>query len=130
MRIARIAGATPSVFDPIPFPTFDIYVSLALLRALPTIRPRFLLNFINSPVAKKQFNKWLKGVGVPNLHLQEIREVIVAFPTDLDTQDRIIAKIDRLREETQRLESVYCGKLAALDELKKSLLHRAFSGRL
>jgi len=33
-------------------------------------------------------------------------------------------------EETQRLESLYQQKLNALDELKKSLLHRAFSGKL
>ncbi|GEM_PF-3389297 len=33
-------------------------------------------------------------------------------------------------EETQRLESIYQRKLAALDDLKKSLLHQAFSGEL
>jgi hypothetical protein len=33
-------------------------------------------------------------------------------------------------EETQRLASLYQRKLAALDELKKSLLHQAFSGAL
>lgn len=38
--------------------------------------------------------------------------------------------MDGLREETQRLESIYQRKLAALDELKKSLLHQAFSGAL
>jgi len=32
--------------------------------------------------------------------------------------------------ETQRLESIYRQKSAALDELKKSLLHQAFSGEL
>ena len=32
--------------------------------------------------------------------------------------------------ETQRLESLYQRKLTALDELKKSLLHRAFNGQL
>ena len=32
--------------------------------------------------------------------------------------------------ETQRLESVYQRKLATLDNLKKSLLHQAFSGEL
>ena len=32
--------------------------------------------------------------------------------------------------DTQRLESIYQRKLAALDELKKSLLHRAFTGEL
>ena len=32
--------------------------------------------------------------------------------------------------ETQRLEAVYQQKLTALDELKKSLLYRAFNGDL
>ena len=110
--------------------TFDIYVSLALLRALPVIRPRLLLQFINSPAAKIQFNKRLKGVGVPNLHLEEIREVRVAFPSDLGEQDRVIAGLDDLHTETQRLQTLYQQKLAALDELKKSLLQQAFSGAL
>jgi len=110
--------------------TFDIYVSLALLRTLPMIRPRFLLHFINSPTAKVQFNKRLKGVGVPNLHLEEIREVRLAIPIDLKEQDRVIDKLDSIAAETQRLESIYRHKLAVLGELKKSLLHQAFSGQL
>ena len=39
-------------------------------------------------------------------------------------------KLDALSEETRRLESIYQQKLAALDELKKSLLHQAFSGEI
>jgi len=110
--------------------TFDIYVSLALLRARPLLLPRFLLNFINSPAAKVQFNKRLKGVGVPNLHLEEIREVFLAFPPDLKAQERVVEKLDALRAETQRLEAIYRQKLAALEALKKSLLDQAFSGGL
>ena len=109
---------------------FDIYVSLAHLRALPVVRPRFLLQFINSPAAKDQFNKRLKGIGVPNLHLEEIREVLISFPSDLTEQDRVVAKLESISSETQRLESLYQNKLNALDELKKSLLHQAFSGNL
>ena len=52
---------------------FDIYVSLAHIRVLDEVTPNYMLFFINSPVAKKQFNKRLKGSGVPNLHLEEIR---------------------------------------------------------
>ena len=36
----------------------------------------------------------------------------------------------RFSEETQRLESIYQRKLAALEALKKSLLHQAFTGNL
>jgi type I restriction enzyme S subunit len=109
---------------------FDIYVSLALLRAKSEILPPLLLHFINSPVAKKQFNKRLKGIGVPNLHLEEIREVVISFPTSLNEQKIIAERLDEFRDETQRLANVYERKLAALDALKKSLLHHAFVGEL
>lgn len=42
----------------------------------------------------------------------------------------IVAKLDKLTVETQRLAAIYERKLAALDELKKSLLHQAFTGQL
>jgi type I restriction enzyme S subunit len=45
-------------------------------------------------------------------------------------QERILSIMDALREQTDRLASIYQQKLAALDELKKSLLHQAFSGEL
>ena len=109
---------------------FDIYVSLALLRAKEVILPTLLLYFVNSPVAKAQFNKRLKGVGVPNLHLEEIREVIISFPKSINEQKVIVSKLDALSAETQRLESLYQRKLQALGDLKKSLLHQAFSGVL
>ena len=51
------------------------------------------------------------------------------FPL-LAEQKRIVSKLDVLAPETQRLESLYQQKLAALDDLKKSLLHQAFSGAL
>ncbi|BBL77457.1 restriction endonuclease subunit S [Methylomagnum ishizawai] len=109
---------------------FDIYVSLALIRTLGFVIPRFLLHFMNSPVAKYQFNKRLKGIGVPNLHLQEIREVVIRYPIDLEEQMEVVKKIDDIQKQIQRLESIYRQKLAALDELKKTLLHQAFTGQL
>ena len=45
-------------------------------------------------------------------------------------QTRLADQLDELSAETHRLESLYQQKLAALDELKKSLLHQAFSGAL
>jgi len=45
-------------------------------------------------------------------------------------QDQAIPLINQVHEETQRLESLYQRKIAALDELKQSLLQQAFSGNL
>ncbi|MCA0380990.1 MAG: restriction endonuclease subunit S [Bacteroidetes bacterium] len=109
---------------------FDIYVSLAHIRVLDEIIPDFMLYFINSPIAKKQFNKRLKGSGVPNLHLEEIREVIIPFPKSKEAQQTIVRQLDALRAETQKLEAVYQKKIADLEELKKSILQKAFAGEL
>jgi type I restriction enzyme, S subunit len=48
----------------------------------------------------------------------------------LNVQDEIAENLDMLSEETQRLQAIYQQKLTDLKELKKSLLHRAFSGAL
>jgi len=42
----------------------------------------------------------------------------------------VVTALEQVAAETQRLESIYREKLAALDELKQSLLHQAFSGQL
>jgi len=109
---------------------FDIYVSLAHIRVLDEVSTEFMLYFINSPVAKKQFNNRLKGAGVPNLHLEEIREVIIHFPKSKGEQQTIVRQLDALRTETKKLEAIYQQKINNLEELKKSILQKAFSGDL
>ena len=61
------------------------------------------------------------------------KETLTPYPIALPSlpgQQMIVKTIAKLESETQRLESIYQQKLAALDELKKSLLHRAFNGEL
>lgn len=65
-----------------------------------------------------------------NLVITDIKEIDVHFPETLSEQRTIVAKLESLSAETQRLESLYRRKLAALGELKRSLLHQAFSGKL
>lgn len=59
-----------------------------------------------------------------------LKTVEISFPKSVAEQQQIVTKLDDLREETQRLESIYQRKLAALDALKKSLLHQAFTSQL
>ena len=74
---------------------FDVYVSLAVLRPLTTINPKYLLYAINSPVAKRQFDAGLKGVGVPNLHLNVIRETVINV-VDKEEQEKICVVLDKI----------------------------------
>ncbi len=60
----------------------------------------------------------------------QIQDFAVKYPATLKEQKTIVAKLDAVLAETQRLESIYQRKLAALAELKKALLHQAFAGEL
>jgi type I restriction enzyme S subunit len=66
-------------------------------------------------------------------HKRVSKEFIENYPIPvppLSEQQQIIATLDALREQTQALASLYQRKIAALDALKQSLLHQAFSGAL
>ena len=70
-----------------------------------------------------------KGSAQANINMGTFEDERFPFPSVIE-QRRIVKKLDSFREETQRLASLYERKLAALDALKKSLLHQAFSGAL
>ena len=52
------------------------------------------------------------------------------FPKSLKTQESIVQKLDALSTETKKLESIYQQKINDLEELKKSILQKAFNGEL
>jgi type I restriction enzyme S subunit len=70
-----------------------------------------------------------KGSAQANINMGTFEHERFPFPS-VSEQKEIVAKLDGLSEETQRLASLYTRKLAALEALKKSLLHQAFSGEL
>lgn len=70
-----------------------------------------------------------KGSAQDNINVGTFENQRFPFPS-VRIQKEIAAALNSLRIEIRRLEEIYLRKLAALDELKKSLLHRAFSGQL
>jgi type I restriction enzyme S subunit len=70
-----------------------------------------------------------KGSAQANINMGTFENERFPFPSVAE-QKTIVAELDGLSEETQRLATIYERKLAALDDLKKSLLHQAFSGNL
>ena len=83
---------------------FDIYVSLALLRFKPGIDMKFVLWAINSSDTKLQFERSLKGVGVPNLHLGEIKKAVIPLPPLALQREfaAFVAKVDKLAFAARR----------------------------
>jgi type I restriction enzyme S subunit len=109
-------------------PNFAIK-NVALIK-VPNTQSNYFLNYYlgSKSIVDKIYND-AKGTTQKFMGLGNLRKLIIFLPS-LTEQRAIVAKLDTLHGETQRLASLYQCKLAALDELKKSLLHQAFNGEL
>ena len=86
--------------------------------------------FVEFYLSNIRLDEYITGAAQPKLNQKALNSIPIPIPLDIDEQARIVASIETLQKESQRLESLYQQKLAALDALKKSLLHQAFSGVL
>ena len=111
-------------------PRICLSQGMCLFRPVPNLDSAFLLYVLNSPVGREQALRAAVGAAHPHINLGDIKAYKIPFPANQKEQREIISKLDDLRPETQRLESIYTQKLVALDALKKSLLHQAFTGKL
>lgn len=108
---------------------FDIYVTLALIRANKNIvLPKFLLYIINSELCKIQFNLSLIGIGVQNLHLNLINNTLILLPP-LDEQKEIAEFLDKKCASIDKLSANYQSQIHALKEYKKSLIYECVTGK-
>jgi type I restriction enzyme, S subunit len=69
------------------------------------------------------------GTALMQINIGDLRKTELTFPP-IDQQAALVKRLDAVQESADQLASIYERKLAALDELKKSLLHQAFSGAL
>ena len=78
---------------------------------------------------KTDLQKLGKGSAQDNINLGTFENRLFPFPP-LKEQQTIVHHLDTLRTETQKLELMYQNKIANLEELKKSILRKAFAGEL
>lgn len=101
----------------------------ARLRPGSRMRMDFLFHLISSRMFSRHLLSVQTGIGVPHISGKQIESFKLMLPS-LVEQQAIAGRLDDLQSHTKRLKKLYEGKLAALDELKKSLLHQAFTGKL
>ncbi|MNT72052.1 EcoKI restriction-modification system protein HsdS [compost metagenome] len=71
----------------------------------------------------------MNGAAMPAISFGLIKDI--PFPLmPIEEQQTIVQKLDALSTETKKLEILYQQKINDLDELKKSILAKAFSGEL
>jgi type I restriction enzyme, S subunit len=91
--------------------------------------PRYLLFALRDRINSSDNVLSSAAHGTLKIDSDELKRVMIPVPSR-NHQQKVVATIDSLSEETQRLDSIYQQKLTALDALKKSLLQQAFSGAL
>ena len=113
---------------PINYSTEDICIGrgLAAIRCSRAIESDFLFYFLLS-VQKKIAGR--DGAVFASIKKSDIESFVLPLPP-LPEQHRIVDQLKVLNIKTKRLESLYQKKLLALEELKQSLLHQAFTGQL
>lgn len=100
---------------------FDIYVSLALLRPKEGVSTDYLVHAINNDVTKEQFDRSLKGVGVPNLHLGEIKKVKIIVPP-IELQNKFVDIVEEIDKQKFEFEK----SIKKLEELQAALMQEYF----
>ena len=109
---------------------FDIYVSLALLRIIGyIISPEYLLSTIASSTIQNYFNSSLKGIGVPNLHLEHIRTTLIPV-APINEQYRIATKLEQLLSFADNIESDKTDLQTTIQLAKSKILDLAIRGKL
>ncbi len=100
-----------------------------VLRLNMAIDTDYFYYLLSSPVVQLQFAALASGSVVKNISGDLVKKAVLPIPP-LEQQHVIVEKLLALEEETQRLARLYERKHAALEALKKSLLHQAFTGAL
>ncbi|GAB5084619.1 restriction endonuclease subunit S [Ruminococcus sp. 25CYCFAH16] len=109
---------------------FDIYVSLALLRIVKyVISPEYLLSVIASSTIQDYFSSSLKGIGVPNLHLEHIRTSLIPV-SPLHEKHRIVEKLNELLSFVDTIESDKTDLQTIIQQTKSKILDLAIRGKL
>lgn len=76
-----------------------------------------------------KLDDYISGMAQPKLNQAKLNTIPIPYPS-LDVRTIVVDKLTKLATETKQLASIYQQKLTDLEELKKSILQKAFNGEL
>ncbi|RKR14851.1 type I restriction enzyme S subunit [Maribacter vaceletii] len=91
--------------------------------------------FLHFALTSKETKNLLLGISAQGATRQAITKVQIenfkiSFPSSIDVQDKLVKSLETISKQTIQIESNYTKKLEDLEELKKSILQKAFAGEL
>lgn len=95
----------------------------------PEVSSEYLCHYLKSGKAKRLLIESGSGINIKSLNQVTLSELDIPI-APLPEQKIIISKLNDLSEQTKKLEQIYQRKLELLEELKQSVLKKAFAGEL
>jgi len=109
---------------------FSLLSSVSLLKPLRIgLLPGFLVCWLNSPVGFKAITGQMTGSAIKRIILEKIKKAPVPLPP-LSEQTRIVEEVERRLSVVVELEALVTGNLQRADQLRRSILQKAFAGEL
>lgn len=103
--------------------------NVGLIKSSENINMNYLLYYLKSSFAMGYVSYMSNGGAQEFVGLTALRNFPVPLPS-IKVQQSIVRQLDALRTETQKLKAIYQKKIEDLEELKKSILQKAFAGEL
>ena len=94
------------------------------------IDPKYIYYFTKSSNFLSQAGLNTRIAAMPKLALRRLSSITLYIPRSISKQHEIVSFLNKLKAETQKFEAIYEQKLNSLEELKKSILQKAFDGQL
>ena len=117
--------------DEVPFEQIRTNSGMLIFRPnLKYIVPEYLFEILRSGIIKSQITKHVSGAAQPQLPIKTLVNFTFPLPKSLAEQRAIVGRLEALSAETGRLEEIYQQKVESLEELKKSVLGKAFAGEM
>ena len=108
---------------------FNVWVHVAVLKAIPSINPYYLQHALNSNHCYKQSQKYTHGVGNQDLGLT--RMILISIPVcSIEEQNYIVEELESKLTVCDKIEETISNSLQQAEMLKQSILKKAFEGKL
>lgn len=128
--MSKIGNAGKVYFMPETDRPCSLAMNLFLIRLDPSkANNEYIYRYLNSSSGKAQIAPRLKGAATQTITKDNVRSLQIPMPS-LDGQHEVIKNLKILEKEIESLESLYIKKLINIEELKNSILHKAFTGEL
>lgn len=92
--------------------------------------PQYLIHFCTMDETKKYLTSSGEGCNISNLNQKVLSSLKIRAPKSKDEQARIVETIEQQSTNTKVLQENYQKTLTLCDDLKQSLLRKAFNGEL